>query len=316
MKKLLLCALLIMLMCVGTVFAGGGRDRGKDDRPRVAVSLGPTANAWHARLREVIDAAVAHHPDINWTINNAQNAQHQIEVLTVFRGEGYDAMLIMPTDGNLLAPIASAIYKDGTPTIILNRAIASQDFTAFVEGGNYGGGVNAARYLGQKLGGTGNIAVLRSNAGTPIDVDRYNGFSGTLAREFPNIRILVEGEGRFERAAGLEAMTNILPGYPRIDALYTQDDEAALGALVAIENAGRRDIRFITGFGGTKPTYEKFLANDPVYVASMSYFPDMGFDGIEMVVRVLRGIPVPKVTTIASDVVTAENVRDFMDRAY
>jgi hypothetical protein len=68
--------------------------------------------------------------------------------------------------------------------------------------------------------------------------------------------------------------------------------------------------------GGTLPTYEMFLANDPVYVASMSYFPDMGFDGIEMVVRVLRGIPVPKVTTIASDIVTSANVREFMHRAY
>jgi len=314
MRKVLLCAL-IVLFCVTSVFAGGGRDSA-DTRPRVAVALGPTGNAWHARLRQVIDAAVAHHPDINWTVRNAQDAQDQLNMLTVFRNENFDAMLIMPTDGNVLAPICSAIYRDGTPTVILNRAIASQDYTAFVQGDNYGGGVNAARYLGQKLGGNGNIAVLRSNAGTPIDVDRYNGFIGTLNREFPNIRILVEGDGRFEREAGLTAMTNILPGFPQIDAVYTQDDEAALGALTAITNAGRRDIRFITGFGGTRPTYERFLANDPVYVASMSYFPDMGFDGVEMVVRVLRGIPSPKITTIASDVVTAQNVRQFMDRAY
>ena len=314
MKKLLLCTL-IVLMCVGTLFAGGGRDSA-DTRPRVAVSLGPQNNAWHTRLRQVIDQAVANHPDINWTVRNAQNANDQIEMLTVFRDQGFDAMLIMPTDGNLITPIASAIYQGGTPTVILNRALANDQFTAFVQGDNFGLGVNAARFFGQRLNGTGNIVVLRSQAGTPIDVDRFAGFQSTLSREFPNIRILTEADGRFERQAGLDAMTNILPGYPQIDAVYTQDDEAAIGALTAIQNARRSDIKFITGMGGMKSAYELLERNDPVFLASMSYFPDMGFDGIEMVVRVLRGIPSPKVTTIAADTVTAQNVRQFINRAY
>jgi ribose transport system substrate-binding protein len=313
MKKLLLCAL-IVIMCVGTVFAGGRQ--AADDRPRVAIALGSMGNAWHAQLRRVIDAAVAHHPDVNWTVRNAQDAQDQINMLNVFRNENFDAMIIMPMDGNLVVPIAEAIFFDGTPTVILNRRINSPNYTALVTGDNFGAGVNAAMLLGERLGGRGNMAVIRMFTGTPIDMDRYNGFSSTMAREFPGINVVTQADGLATREGGLTAMTNILPGFPQIDAVYSQDDESALGVLTAIQNAGRRDIRFLTGVGGTLATYEFFMANDPVYIASMSYFPSMGFDAVEMVVRILRGIPFPKDTIIASQVVGAWNVHDFLDDSY
>ena len=120
----------------------------------------------------------------------------------------------------------------------------------------------------------------------------------------------------FRSEAGLAAMTNILPGYPKIDAVYSQDDETALGALVAIENERRTDIKFITGFGGTRGAYERFKAGDPVYKASMSYFPTMGADGVRSCAAFLRGETLPKDTIIPSVVVTSENVDEYMVHSY
>jgi ribose transport system substrate-binding protein len=194
--------------------------------------------------------------------------------------------------------------------------MASDKYTAFVTGDNFGGGVNAARLIGERLGGRGNVAVLRMFTGTPIDMDRFTGFYTTITREFPDIRIVTQADGQNTRETGMNAMTNILPGFPQIDAVFTLDDETAIGALTAIQNARRTDIRFITGFGGTRPTYELFRANDPVYLASMSYFPSMGFDAVEKVVRILRGIPTPKDTIIASQAVGSWNVTDFWDDSY
>ena len=315
---------MVVLLAAGHLFAGGGRDR-DDDRLRVGVSLGPQNNAWHVRLRQVVDAAVLNHPDIHWDVRNAANVADQQHMLETFMAMGFDAIVIMPTDGVLLAPIAAAIYHSGIPTVVFNRDIASPHRTAFVAGDNFGGGVNAARLIGERLGGEGDIVVLRSMTGTPIDMDRFTGFYSTLTRDFPNIRILTQADGQFNREAGLNAMTGILPGFPRIDAVVTQDDEAALGALTAIQNAGRTDIRYITGFGGTLPTFEIFqnqaanpaaLNARPLYLASMSYFPSMGFDAIEMAVRILRGIPFSRETILASQVVGSWNVQEFMDDAY
>jgi ribose transport system substrate-binding protein len=314
MKRIIVFALIILMAIPLTVFAGGRQ--AASDKPRIAVALGPANNAWHIKLREVIDEAVLRYPEFEWTVRNATDAQNQIQMLEVFRNEGFDGILIMPVDGNILTPMAESIYNAGIPTVILNRMIASQRYTALVMGDQAGGGRNAARLLGQRLNGQGNIVVLRSHAGTPIDMDRYNGFRSTLITEFPNIRIIGEGDGQFNRDAGLNAMTALLPAHPRIDAIYAQDDEAALGALVAINNARRTDIRFITGFGGMKNTYELFRRNDPVYIASMSYFPAMGFTGIDTIVRLVRGERVLKDTIIRSVAVGAWNVNEFWDDSY
>ena len=316
MKKLLLCALVVLMLVPLSVFAGGGRDQARPGQYRVAVALSPANNAWHIRMREVIDEAIARHPDIHWNVQNATDLHNQQHMLEVFRAGRYDVLIVIPMDGVLLSPIIEAIYNDGTRTIVLNRAIVGQNFNAFITGDNFGGGVNAARLLGERLGGQGNIAVLRSMTGTPIDMDRYLGFSTTLAREFPNIRVIAQADGEFNREAGLRAMTSILPAHPHIDAVFAQDDETALGALVAIENAGRTDIRYITGFGGVRAAYDLLLANNPRYLASMSYFPTMGFDAVEMAVRMLRGVPYPRNTVIVSEVVTAQNVRQFLNDAY
>jgi ribose transport system substrate-binding protein len=321
MKKVLLCALIILIFA-GSVFAAGGRD-GPETRPRVGVVLGAMTNKFHTEMRQVVDAAVLHHPDINWTIRNATDANDQINMLTVLANENFDAMIIMPMDGNIVVPIAEQIYFSGTPTVILNRRINSTNYTAFVTGDNVGGGANAGRLIAERLGGRGNVAVLRMIPGTPIDMDRYAGFMSVI-NNFPNIRIVVEADAGTNRETGLAAMTNVLPGYPNIDAVFSMDDEVALGALTAINNAGRTDIRYITGFGGTRPVFEIFRdqaagrphSRTPLYVASMSYFPSFGYDAVEKVVRILRGIPTPKDTIIASQAVGSWNVEAFWADTY
>jgi ribose transport system substrate-binding protein len=316
MKKFL-CALLV-LVCVTLSVCKRNADKSGAEaaKPRVAVSLPPANNSWQAKMRQIIDTEIKLYPEYDWTVKNAVDDNDQLNQLGIFLNDKYDAMIILPGNGTLLTPICERIFDSGCKTIILDRGIESTKYTALVMGDNYGGGVNAARLLGGRLNGRGDVAVLRSYTGIPIDMDRYNGFADTVKKEFPNIKILVEGDGEFNREAGLRAMSNILPGYPKIDAVYAQDDETALGALTAINNARRIDIKFITGFGGTMDTYQKFIANDPVYIASMSYFPSMGADGVQMAARILKGGTFNKDTILPSSVVDATNVQNFIQWSY
>ena len=85
MKKILLCALIVMF-CVTSVFAGGNRDSGSA-KPRIAVSLPPANNAWQARMRHVIDEAVKLHPDYTWVVRNAVDDNDQLNQLSTFMNE-------------------------------------------------------------------------------------------------------------------------------------------------------------------------------------------------------------------------------------
>jgi ribose transport system substrate-binding protein len=226
-------------------------------------------------------------------------------------------IMILPGNGTLMTPICEEIYDAGIKTFIIDRAIEGDKYTVLLMGDNYQCGVNAANYMGKRLNGKGDIAILRSYVGIPIDLQRYNGFMDTI-KNYPGIKVLVEGDGEFNQQAGLKAMSNILPAYPHIDAVYTQDDEAAVGAITAIENANRKDIKFLTGYGGSKTAYKLLQEKNPLFGASMSYFPTMGGHAVVLAKKILLdpNFKFKKDNIEPTYVVTSDNVDQYLDNAY
>jgi ABC-type sugar transport system substrate-binding protein len=321
MKKLLFITLAVLFVLTGAmVFAGGEQEAkgaGGQEKFRVAVSLPPANNAWQAKLLDFVEAEAAKDTDqFDFTIKNAVDDADQLNMLQTFKGGGYDMIMVLPGNGTLMTPICEEIYDAGIKLFVVDRAIESDKYTVLLMGDNYGGGANAAEYIGEFLGGKGQIAILRSYVGIPIDLQRYNGFMDVLKKDYPGVKVLVEGDGEFNQEAGLKAMSNILPAYDKIDALYTQDDEAAVGAITAIENANRKDIKCVTGFGGSKSAYDLLKKGGSIFQASMSYTPSMGGEAVKLAKHILLGGDFEKDNVQPSIVVTSENVDKYMQNAY
>ena len=316
-RILMLVAALVLLPCLAAFASGGKEGAASGKKFRIAISLPPANNAWQAKMLDSVNAEVAKdttHFDI--TVKNAVDDADQLNQMTTFKAGGYDMILLLPGNGTLMTPIAQDVYKSGTKLMIIDRAIEGDQYTVFYGGDNAQCGRNAAKYIGDRLKGKGQIAILRSYVGTPIDLQRYNGFMEVLKASYPGITVLVEGDGEFNQQAGLKAMSNILPAYPHIDAVFTHDDEAAVGALTAIKNAKRTDIQFITGTGGGKTAYKFMSDKDPLYGASMSYFPTMGGRALAMAKQILLGKTFPKVNIEPTVVVTQDNVAQYLNDAY
>lgn len=322
MKRVFITVAALFLLSSGLVFAAGEREKASPAQGaakvfRIAYSLPPVVNAWQAKYREnVLEVAAKDRDRFIFDVKHAVDDADQLNMLQTFKAGGYDMIMLYAQNGTLMTPIMEEIHAAGIKTFVVNRAIATEKYSHYLAGDNYQGGVNAAHYFGKRLNGRGNIAVLRSFAGTPIDLQRYGGFADTLKKDYPGIRIIVEGDGQFAQQAGLEAMSNILPAHPRIDAVYTQDDEAAIGAITAIENAKRTDIQFVTGFGGSKTAYKYLQEKHPLFGASMSYFPTMGGDAMEVAKKILLGESQPQNIIHSTHVVTADNVQQFLSHAY
>jgi len=318
MKRRILMLVAALVLLPLAVFASGGKEGAAAGKKfRIAVSLPPANNAWQAKMLDSVNAEVAKdttHFDI--TVKNAVDDADQLNILQTFKAGGYDMICVLPGNGTLMTPITQEIFKQGTKLVIIDRAVEGDQFTAFYGGDNAQGGRNAAKYIGDRLKGQGQIAILRSYVGTPIDLQRYNGFMEVLKASYPNIKVLVEGDGEFNQDAGLKAMSNILPAYPKIDAVYAQDDEAAVGALTAIKNSNRKDIQFITGFGGSKSAFARMTAKDPLFGASMSYLPTEGGRALAMAKQMLMGKTFPKMNIEPTIVVTQDNVSNYVDEAY
>jgi len=317
--KRILFVLLAVAIIVPLALTGCAAKKGTaGNKFRIAVALPPANNAWQAKMLESVEAVVAEDTErFEITVKNAVDDADQQNQMQTFKEGKYDMICILPGNGTLMTQIVSEIYKAKTPIMVIDRPIEGEDYTVFYGGDNKECGRNAARYIGERLGGKGQIAVLRSYVGIPIDLDRYNGFREILDKEYPDIKILVEADGEFNQEAGRKAMSNILPAYPKIDAVFTHDDEAAVGALTEIRSAKRTDIQFVTGMGGSNSAFKLMSEKDPQYGASMSYLPTMGGRAVQLAKRILLGEKITeKYIVEPTIIITQDNVAEYLDQGY
>ncbi len=284
---------------------------------KVAISLPPADNAWQAALLASIQETIEGDTEIEWTVKNAVDNADQQNVLTTFKDGGYDVIACLPGDGTLMTSIMEEIYDAGIPTIIIDRNIESDKYTSFVAEDNYSCGVMAAEFIGEFFEGEEDVKLvnLRSYTGIPIDLARYNGFAETIVN-YENIDIIGEGDGEFNSTAGFNAMSDLLAAHDHIDVVFTHDDEAATGALTAIEQQERDEIQLITGMGGTVTALNNIKADNTIHKATASYFPRIGAQAVEVIREYLATGEIDKNNVRESTLITKENVDEFMPYAY
>jgi simple sugar transport system substrate-binding protein len=170
-------------------------------------------------------------------------------------------------------------------------------------------GRRAAEWLAKKTDGKAMIAELQGTAGAAPAIDRKKGFEEALAKH-PGMKIIKSQSGNFERAKGKEVCEAFLrsPEGPKITALYAHNDDMALGAIQAIEGAGKKpgaDI-LIVSIDGVKDAFRAIVSGKLNCTVECS--PLLGptlFDTIE---RVKRGETVPKWVQMQEGVFDASNV--------
>jgi len=284
---------------------------------KVAVSLPLADNAWQASMLTHLQDETKNDPNIDWTIKNAADNADQTNTLTTFKDGGYDVIMCLPGDGTLQTSTLNSIYDAGIPVFIIDRAIENDKYTCFLADDNYDTSVKGMDFIGNWFKGQENIKMVnfRSYTGIPIDLQRYNGLVDTL-KKYPNIKIIGEGDGEFNSQAGYKAMSDLLAAHSAIDVVYSQDDEAVLGALKAINEAGRKDIKLIVGVGFTKATVEALKADNTIHKASTTYSPYIGAEGAKAVRAFLDTGKTEKDIIKPSILITKDNVDQYIDQAY
>ena len=122
-----------------------------------------TSPCLSAKMLESIEAVVKEDTErFEITVKNAVDDADQQNRMQTFKEGKYDMICILPGNGTLMTQICSEIYKAGTKIMIIDGPIEGEDYTVFCGGDNKECGRNGARYIGQRLGGKGQIAVLRS----------------------------------------------------------------------------------------------------------------------------------------------------------
>jgi ribose transport system substrate-binding protein len=242
-----------------------------------------------------------------YTSSNAEEMTTQLDDLETW---GAQAIVAFPQWAGMEVPMQAAIDKG---IVVVNFDIAINATGVYrVSGDNEGMGVEGAKYIVNKIGTEGTVVMLTVPTSGSVSELRKKGFMDTIATIAPNMKV-VEYATKFTREDGLKDMADILTNNPKIDAVYSMDDETTIGALQAIREANRTDIKVITGGGGMQEYFNMMPQNTDIWLESATYSPAMVKIAVDEAVDILSGKTVEPVVIIPTSIVDRDNYQQFLD---
>lgn len=242
-----------------------------------------------------------------YTSSNAEEMTTQLDDLLTW---GAQAIVAFPQWQGMEVPMQAAIDK-GIIVVNFDIEIAATGVYR-VAGDNKDMGIQGAKYIVDKIGTTGTVVMLEVPTSGSVSELRKAGFVETLAEIAPDMNVISYAT-KFTREDGLKDMADILTSNPQIDAVYSMDDETSIGALQAIKEANRTDIKVITGGGGMQEYFKMMPENTNIWIESALYSPAMVKDAVDMAVAILKGEKVDPVKIIPTTLVDRDNYTKFLD---
>jgi ABC-type sugar transport system substrate-binding protein len=226
-----------------------------------------------------------------------------------------DGLLVVPVDASALIPVIQQASTNGVPVVTLSNDLAAEghEYQLAHTGAEYVEvGRQKAQYIVDQLGGQGTVGYIHGIRGLTFSEDQARGALEVFA-ENPGIT-LIDGPyaGEFSSDAGLTATENVLTGNPDIDALYYDNDDIALGGILAVQ---QRDIPLedilIIGTDGGAPALEA-IANEELDMTIHLCGYATGTLGAQLLIDFLRDGTEPddRFVTIEALTITGENLED------
>ncbi len=231
------------------------------------------------------------------SMDNPAKELANVQDLTV---KGTRLMLINPTDSDAVGNAVLMANKAKIPVVTLDRVANKGEVVSHVASDNRLGGKMAGDYIAEKVGNDAKVIQLEGIAGTSASRERGEGFKQAV--DAHKLNILASQPADFDRTKGLNVMQNLLTANPSVQAVFAQNDEMALGALRALQTAGRTDV-LVVGFDGTNDGIK--AVNRGVLSATIAQRPDqIGIIGIQTADKILKGEKVDPTIPVELELVT------------
>ena len=320
MKKLAVVLFIVLMVC-GLAFGQA--------RVKIGIAVPTADHGWTGGVGWWADQTVqelqkSQGKRLDFRVVHSANATQQVGDVENLVTWGMNILVILPHESAPLTAPVRRIQARGVKVIVLDRGLTDTNFGYVnLAGDNPGLG----RYSGQWLRDTMKKEKLTdyvAMGGMPvvIDKERMDAFFAEMNKE-PTLRNLLGGN-RYEFANwstqdGLRIMQTFLTRFPKIDAVFCQDDDVLLGVMQAIRESGRNDIKIVLGGAGSKFVYKMIMDNHPQVRATALYNPSMTRDAILYAADVALGkrksdfhtASAPITVVIPSGMVTKANVKRF-----
>jgi len=284
-------------------------------RCKIGFSMGTLNHPWLVAMAEGNQRwAREHLPNVQLILTDGQNnSGKQLSDVESLLAQKIDVLMIIPLTERPLTPVVRDAMEAGIPVIALDRKVHTE-VTTYIAAQNEPIAREAGEFFARELGGRGNIVQIEGTTGATSAIDRKRGFEATLAN-YPDMTIIATQNADYLRENAAKFMEDMLQrfGPGQIDGVYAHNDEMALGALTAIEAAGRQGEIMVTGLDGQNNALKAI--EDGRLFATFS-FPYVAPEGIQYAYRACIGQPVRGNIVLPTATITRDNVHEWAGRGF
>ena len=295
-KILSLALVLCILMLAG---CGGGSQEAQQETPqdegkpyKVTLILKNLVNPMWLAVKEGAEAAAAEY-GVELTVLaplKADSNEEQIRQVEDAITKQADAIVLIPSDSQGIIPAVEKANQAGIPVINVNTKVGGGQTETFIAVENYDAASKVAKAVAEKLGGKGKVIILEGIAGAQSAIDLKQGAVDTFGT-YEGIEIVASQTANWNRAEAMQVTQNLLQAHPDVDAIFASNDEMAMGAVEAVDQAGLTGKIIIAGLDANRDALEAIKEGKMTITCDKMGF-DQGYVGVETAVKVLNNEPV------------------------
>lgn len=264
---------------------------------------------WHAQqAKKRLEKA---HPNLKIVLTTASNPTEQANDLEdLVSVHKIDALVILPFESGPLTDPVRRVKESGTFITVVDRGLSQAGIEdVYVAGNNPELGRVSGEYMKKTMGGKGNIVVLRGIP-TTIDDERVKAFMEVI--KGTQIKVLDMKHANWNRDDGFTVMQDFLSRFPKIDAVWAQDDDIAIGVIEAVKQAKREKDLFIVGGAGMKDVIKRVMDGDRLVPVDVLYPPAMIATAMDVTAsKFVSNGPVQGRYILGSPLITKENAKNY-----
>jgi inositol transport system substrate-binding protein len=292
--------------------------------PAFAAKIGVSMDKFDDNFLTVLRNGMAEYaktqPGVTLQIEDAKDdVSKQLSQVQNFIANGVDAIIVNPVDTSATAAITKAAADAGVPLVYVNRQPADVDKlgpkAAFVASNEAESGTLEAKQICKLLGGKGNILVMEGVLSNQSAVQRTQDVHEVISTpDCSGIKVVAEQTANYDRTQAQNLMTNWLSKGMKFDAVVSNNDEMAIGALQAMKSAGMdTKSAIVGGIDATQDALASMKSGD----LKVTVFQDAAGQGkgaVDAALALAAGKPVEKKVYIPFLLVTPANMDQFLKK--
>ena len=293
----------------------------KKDKYKVGFSQVETNNPWRIAQTESMKAEAARlGHELVYTDAGGSEAK-QIADIESMIAQKVDLIFMAPRSEKPLAEAALKAKAACIPVIMLDRdvdhsiAAPGKDYVTMIGSDFVKEGEMAADWLANATNQMAIIIELEGTVGSSPAIDRKKGFDETI-KKYPDMKIVASQTGDFARDKGRQVAETLLQAHPDATAIYAHNDEMAIGAIAALEAAGKvpgKDV-IVVSIDGTKDAAQAII--DGKMGATVECNPKFGPKAFETMMKYANGETFPAKIVNPDRFFDISNAAEYLPEAY